>query len=258
MGDAISLLVAWAQKHDVALVLALHMPKAEGRDGGAGDLAAIRGASAIGGGIRIGFTVTELKAKMKDRVPPDVRDRIMQITSSKGNHQGKVDVRFGERRVIPLETVDLDGSQETQHVAAFRPYKLDLGWNPADDNNRLRVIHAIADATAEGKPLRVKAGTKSGALSGAEILADDWDEDARAIADTFAGLLRDGFVVSVKSERDGKGNYPKVWAVTPRGRAWMEEKSRVGFDAIEGEAPPAPSTDDSAEDDPWAVYQGAA
>jgi hypothetical protein len=247
MGRVMALLSDWAVRNDVAVLMPHHMPKANGRSGGAGDLSSARGASALGGGVRIAVTLTALDDDRKASLSPDMRDRVVQMDGAKANHDEWVPRRYFVRELPPITVVDEDGNTDTNKVPVMVPFRPNFGWDPKADNSKLEVLCAVAAAEKpaadmpEGNPLRVQGGPKT--KSAADVLAERWDEDPKAIADTIKGLASDGLLERGQGPRSVTGNYPTVWRVSAAGADWIRAKQAAVLAAVAddvAETPAAP------------------
>jgi hypothetical protein len=250
MGRVMALLADWAGRNDVAVLLPHHMPKANGRSGGAGDMFSARGASALIGGVRLAITLTALDDKYKAKLPVAMRDRVVQIDGAKANHDAWVPRRYFLREFQDIDVVDDAGNTSRDRVPVMVPFSPKFRWDPKDDNNRLRVLSAVAATESpavdgpSGKPLRVNGGAK--VKSAADVLAEQWDENPKDIDATLKGLEGEGLLEHRRGPRNPSGNYPDVWGVSAAGHEWIKAKQAAVLTTVEDDAAPA----DAAADDP--------
>jgi AAA domain/RepB DNA-primase from phage plasmid len=232
MGRVMALLADWAVRNDVAVLLPHHMPKANGRDGGAGDLASARGASALGGGVRLAVTLTALDDKHRAKLAPDMRDRVVQLDGAKANHDAWVPRRYFLREVQDIDVTDEAGNTGRDRVPVMVPFNPKFRWNPKDDNNRLAVLCAVQASEKPGAaPLRVRPGPKCKAA--ADVLADQLDGDEKGVADTLKDLESTGLLVRGQMPRSPTGNRPLIWIVSAKGHQWIKDKQSSALTAVE-------------------------
>lgn len=231
MGRAIALLNDWATRNDVVILLPHHMPKTNGREGGAGDLASARGASALGGGVRTAITLTSLDTGNKAKLPADIRDRVVQVDGAKANHDAWVPRRYFLREVQDIDVADEAGNSVRERVPVMVPFRPKFQWDPKDDNNRLEVLSAVvASEKPPSSPLRINPGNKIKAA--ADVLAEQLDADPKAIDAALKGLEGAGLLARGRARTETRG-YPAVWVVTAAGHQWIEAKQASVLTAVD-------------------------
>jgi hypothetical protein len=212
-GAAYALLGAWARRHNVAVLILNHMPKATGRAGGGGDLGAIRGASAIGGSVRRALTMVELPDEEKDRLRDQSQRHewvVLQGAKATNDKPGAMGKRYFRRCGRDVDAWDENGNKVVESVGLLEYVAggPDFGFNPASGEALFRVCEVIARMDSDGEPLRVNVG--GGTVGGTKrrkpktLLADEiMDADDAGADRALKEAIRRGLVIEGDGVRSG-------------------------------------------------------
>ena len=247
MAAAMSLLTQWATDHDVGLLIAHHMPKAQGRDGGAGDMMALRGAGSIVGSARNIVTLTRLSESDEAKLPAGERDRWVKLTGAKANHSARAKPRWFWTELVNVSV--MDERDPTAHVTNAMPVLVPhakgpaVTFDPMDEGNLYAVVAMVCDAAGHptresdtAEPLRVRG--RGSHRRGSAVIAErlGWDDDD-AEACLREAVAR-GWVVDDIARPDARGNAPLVWLPTKEGADWVETRRREALTAVEDDECP--------------------
>lgn len=229
-GDAYAQLGAWAREQNVALLIMHHMPKTKGKDGGGGELAAIRGASAIGGSIRAALTLVELSDNDKDRLK-DQSERPLWVVmqSAKATHEkpGAWGRRYFRKVSVDVPVEDEDGRPGYEDVGALEYVAKgpDFGFDPFSEEALFRVCEVIARYERDGFPLRARA-TKGG-LKPSQVIADDiMDATDDDVLKTLKRAVESGLVEIGEGPLNDQRNRARVYRVTAAGQQLVEDRQQ--------------------------------
>jgi hypothetical protein len=235
-------LTAWAKKHNVALVIVHHMPKANGRAGGAGDQGAVRGAGAFAGMMRNQVTLVQMPDDMVERLKnPRDRDQWVIYEGGKANHSAKASRRWFRKHIVhvPVEDERNPGApaSDPTPVFVYDAAGPDFGFDPNKAESLFQVTAIVCDLLNSGTALRVRAPANGDMLPAPDVIAErlglgvSADDARRALKNAIkAGLVEEG-----DGPRTITGNYPKVFRPTKKGSDMVEERrlSSADMDAVE-------------------------
>jgi hypothetical protein len=182
----VALLRAFAQRHNCAVVLIHHTRKGST----AGDMDAIRGASAVVGAARIALTVapmTEDEAAQLN-IAPDLRRRFFRVDNAKANYSQASEAAWHE-----LQGYELDNGEE---VAAAIP------WAPRNQQRRnsgvppeaLALVAAAAERGTDQGPFSPRLAPEQPRSIAAVMVKHGITTPAHQKA-ALTALLQNGFTV---------------------------------------------------------------
>ena len=202
MGAAIGLLRSWAQRLGVSVEILHHTQKAQGSDGGSGQMTNVRGSGAAAGAARKIVTQVGLSEKEIEKFASKAQAKCwIKQEGAKSNHTAVAGLSWWEKQLVPVPVSDpkfYPGRSLNEDVPVYvRRAKQPMELTPVaeDENNLSFTVSAVAEAIRQTNPLRVRRGPNLPNAADVLAKARSWEvADAEKLLKTALakGLLMKG------------------------------------------------------------------
>ena len=225
VAQAMTVVASWAQKHNVAVLLLHHMPKATGKAGGSGDMFAVRGASAMIAAARCIVTLVGLSDAEEENLPPPEKGRWVKMKGAKSSFNRTEDVRYFYKLGVNVDADDersLSGTvPESAGVIEYRRDK-PFTFDPKSEETVFKALCVVRDGDADGQPYSVTRRPKgyTALHDGIRRELHCTPADADAVVDYLvdSGLVETEYVWSVER------NKVHVYVLVDKGKTLIEER----------------------------------